>query len=180
MTLLVLKTTPTSLLTPAFKAFLGNCGQAEDFAAVEKKALALGAERMVIDDLQQEFVDELIFRAIQCMFLQGRDYGTGIMERGLTPDRQRHLRGPVSSHKTPKHKVSESSLGVGKELYPALLSWPPRAKTAVDIFLELVLPGHCWRVPSYARPTSTIARLSATAVQAKGYVISPKSVRGLY
>jgi hypothetical protein len=33
---------------------------------VEKKALALGAERMIIENLQQEFVDELIFPAIQC------------------------------------------------------------------------------------------------------------------
>ncbi|KAK8039966.1 argininosuccinate synthase [Apiospora rasikravindrae] len=47
-------------------AFLADLGQEEDFAAVEKKALALGAERMVIDNLQQEFVDELIFRGIQC------------------------------------------------------------------------------------------------------------------
>lgn len=46
--------------------FLADVGQQEDFAAVEKKALALGAERMVIENLQQEFVDELIFRAIQC------------------------------------------------------------------------------------------------------------------
>ncbi|KAK8093589.1 hypothetical protein PG997_000274 [Apiospora hydei] len=46
--------------------FLADLGQEEDFAAVEKKALALGAERMVIDNLQQEFVDELIFRGIQC------------------------------------------------------------------------------------------------------------------
>lgn len=49
------------------QAFLADVGQVEDFAEVEKKALALGAERMVIDNLQQEFVDELIFRAIQCM-----------------------------------------------------------------------------------------------------------------
>ncbi|KAL1861584.1 hypothetical protein VTK73DRAFT_7044 [Phialemonium thermophilum] len=47
-------------------AFLADVGQKEDFAEVEKKALALGAERMVIENLQQEFVDELIFRAIQC------------------------------------------------------------------------------------------------------------------
>jgi argininosuccinate synthase len=46
--------------------FLANCGQEEDWAAVEKKALALGAERMIIEDLQQEFVDEIVFRAIQC------------------------------------------------------------------------------------------------------------------
>lgn len=46
--------------------FLANVGQEEDWAAVEKKALALGAERMVIEDLQREFVEELVFRAIQC------------------------------------------------------------------------------------------------------------------
>jgi argininosuccinate synthase len=46
--------------------FLANVGQEEDWAAVEKKALALGAERMVIEDLQREFVEEIVFRAIQC------------------------------------------------------------------------------------------------------------------
>ncbi|KAK4175639.1 mitochondrial phenylalanyl-tRNA synthetase [Triangularia setosa] len=46
--------------------FLANVGQEEDWAEVEKKALALGAERMVIEDLQREFVEEIVFRAIQC------------------------------------------------------------------------------------------------------------------
>ena len=41
-------------------------GQKEDFPAVEKKALALGAEKMIIEDLQQEFVEQIVFRAIQC------------------------------------------------------------------------------------------------------------------
>jgi argininosuccinate synthase len=48
------------------QAFLADVGQNENFAEVEKKALALGAERMIIENLQQEFVDELIFPAIQC------------------------------------------------------------------------------------------------------------------
>lgn len=46
--------------------FLANVGQEEDYAAVEKKALALGAEHMVIEDLQREFVEEIVFRAVQC------------------------------------------------------------------------------------------------------------------
>ena len=46
--------------------FLANVGQEEDWPEVEKKALALGAERMIIEDLQREFVDEIVFRAIQC------------------------------------------------------------------------------------------------------------------
>jgi argininosuccinate synthase len=47
-------------------AFCANVGQEEDWEAVEKKALALGAERMIIQDLQKEFVEEIVFRAIQC------------------------------------------------------------------------------------------------------------------
>ncbi|RQM08649.1 hypothetical protein DH86_00000370 [Scytalidium sp. 3C] len=46
--------------------FLANVGQKEDWAAVEKKALAVGAERMVILDLQRELVEQLVWPAIQC------------------------------------------------------------------------------------------------------------------
>ncbi|BAE58946.1 argininosuccinate synthase [Aspergillus flavus] len=46
--------------------FLGNVGQEEDWAAVEEKALKIGAKKMVIEDLRREFVEELCFPAIQC------------------------------------------------------------------------------------------------------------------
>ncbi|KAK4241667.1 argininosuccinate synthase [Achaetomium macrosporum] len=46
--------------------FLANCGQEEDFEAVKSKALKLGAERMIIQDVQQELIDELVWPAIQC------------------------------------------------------------------------------------------------------------------
>ncbi|OIW32959.1 arginosuccinate synthetase [Coniochaeta ligniaria NRRL 30616] len=46
--------------------FLANCGQEEDFDAVKSKALKLGAERMIIQDVQQELIDELVWPAIQC------------------------------------------------------------------------------------------------------------------
>ncbi|KAG9256968.1 uncharacterized protein F5Z01DRAFT_633741 [Emericellopsis atlantica] len=39
--------------------FLGNCGQEEDFDAVKAKALKLGAEKMVIENVQQELIDDL-------------------------------------------------------------------------------------------------------------------------
>lgn len=47
---------------------MADVGQedAADAPEIEKKALKLGAERMVIKDLQQEFVEQLIFRAVQC------------------------------------------------------------------------------------------------------------------
>ncbi|KAI2604193.1 argininosuccinate synthase [Hypoxylon fragiforme] len=46
--------------------FLANVGQEEDWKAVEEKALKLGAESMVIRDLQAQFVNEIVFRATQC------------------------------------------------------------------------------------------------------------------
>jgi len=48
--------------------YLADVGQADatDAAAIERKALLLGAERMVIVDLQRVFVEQLVFKAIQC------------------------------------------------------------------------------------------------------------------
>ncbi|KAJ8108817.1 hypothetical protein ONZ43_g6312 [Nemania bipapillata] len=46
--------------------FLANLGQEEDFEAVKSKALKLGAERMIIQDVQRELIDELVWPAIQC------------------------------------------------------------------------------------------------------------------
>ena len=45
--------------------FLANVGQEEDWAAVEQKALKIGAEKMIIEDLRREFVTELCFPAIR-------------------------------------------------------------------------------------------------------------------
>lgn len=41
------------------QAYLANVGQDEDWEEVEKKALALGAEKMVIRDLQKEVCSKL-------------------------------------------------------------------------------------------------------------------------
>ncbi|OOF92645.1 argininosuccinate synthase [Aspergillus sclerotiicarbonarius CBS 121057] len=46
--------------------FLANVGQEEDWAAVEAKALQIGAKKMIIEDLRREFITELCFPAIQC------------------------------------------------------------------------------------------------------------------
>ncbi len=46
--------------------FLADVGQQEDFKEAERKALKIGAEKLVVDDLKKEFVEDLCFRAIQC------------------------------------------------------------------------------------------------------------------
>ncbi|OAR05725.1 hypothetical protein LLEC1_07574 [Akanthomyces lecanii] len=77
-------------------AYLGNVGQDEDWAAVEKKALALGAERMVIDDLQKEFLEELVFRGIQCnaiyedQYLLGTSLARPVLARALVRTAQKY------------------------------------------------------------------------------------------
>lgn len=68
---------------------------------MEKKALALGAERMIIENLQQEFVDELIFRAIQCtsrfrLYQHILCMGCIGGRTDTNEHRQCDLRGPVS------------------------------------------------------------------------------------
>ncbi|KAM3549579.1 hypothetical protein MY1884_008678 [Beauveria asiatica] len=79
-------------------AYLGNVGQDEDWAAFEKKALALGAERMVIDDIQQEFLEELVFRGIQCnaiyedRYLLGTSLARPVLARALVRTAQNQVR----------------------------------------------------------------------------------------
>ena len=58
--------------------FLANVGQEEDWEAVKQKAAKLGAAKMIIEDLRQEFVEELCFRAIQCNAIYEGEYLLGM------------------------------------------------------------------------------------------------------
>lgn len=73
--------------------FLGDCGQEEDFDAVKAKALKLGAEKMIIENVQQELIDDLVWPAIQCESSQAL-FGIAL---GLLTEsnRQRYLRGTM-------------------------------------------------------------------------------------
>ncbi|ORY06099.1 argininosuccinate synthase [Basidiobolus meristosporus CBS 931.73] len=46
-------------------AYLANVGQEEDFEAAREKALKIGASKVFIEDLRREFVEELIYPAVQ-------------------------------------------------------------------------------------------------------------------
>ncbi|GFT44787.1 argininosuccinate synthase [Nephila pilipes] len=46
-------------------AFMANVGQEEDFEAALEKAKALGAKKVVIEDLRQTFVEDYIWPAVQ-------------------------------------------------------------------------------------------------------------------
>lgn len=69
--------------------YLANVGQEEDWAAVEKKALQIGAAKMIIDDLRKVFVEELCWKAVQCnaqyedQYLLGTSLARPIIARGM-------------------------------------------------------------------------------------------------
>ncbi|MCL4365334.1 argininosuccinate synthase [Candidatus Marsarchaeota archaeon] len=53
--------------------FVGNVGQNEDLNAVTKKAMAIGASKVYVEDLREEFVTDFIFSAMRCNALyEGR------------------------------------------------------------------------------------------------------------
>lgn len=118
-------------------AYLGNVGQDEDWAAVEKKALALGAERMVIDDLQQEFLEELVFRGIQCnaiyedRYLLGTSLARPVLARALVRTAQKY-RCSILSH---------GCTGKGNDQVRFELAW-----RALDPTLSIIAP---WRMPKF-------------------------------
>ncbi|NXW28136.1 ASSY synthase, partial [Phaetusa simplex] len=58
-------------------AYLANIGQKEDFDAARKKALALGAKKVYIEDISREFVEEFIWPAVQANALYEDRYLLG-------------------------------------------------------------------------------------------------------
>ena len=45
---------------------MADVGQEEDFEAAKEKAMKIGAQKVYVEDLRKEFVEELCFPAIQC------------------------------------------------------------------------------------------------------------------
>ncbi|KAI4521826.1 argininosuccinate synthetase [Schizophyllum commune] len=70
-------------------AFMADVGQEEDFAAAEKKALKVGAKKFFLEDLKREFVEELIYPAVQAnciyenVYLLGTSLARPVIARGM-------------------------------------------------------------------------------------------------
>ena len=58
-------------------AYVANVGQEDDFEDVEKKALEIGASKVYIEDLREEFVTDYIFPAIQANAIYENRYLLG-------------------------------------------------------------------------------------------------------
>jgi len=58
-------------------AFVADIGQVDDLSGVEKKALATGAEKCIIEDLQEEFVRDFVFPALRAAAVYEGSYLLG-------------------------------------------------------------------------------------------------------
>ncbi|KAL6864272.1 argininosuccinate synthase [Trichoderma novae-zelandiae] len=117
--------------------FLANCGQEEDFDAVKSKAIKLGAERMIIQDVQQELIDELVWPAIQCnaiyedRYLLGTSLARPVIARAMVKV-AKEFNCTVLSH---------GCTGKGNDQVRFELAWK-----ACDPTLKVLAP---WRMPEF-------------------------------
>ncbi len=57
--------------------FIAHVGQQEDFEEIKQKALSIGAQKVYIEDLQQEFVESYIFQALKAQAVYEGTYLLG-------------------------------------------------------------------------------------------------------
>ncbi|CAG9998494.1 unnamed protein product [Clonostachys byssicola] len=100
-----------------------DVGQEEDWEDVEKKALAVGAERMIIRNKQKEFVEDIVFRSIQCNAIYEDRYLLGTS-----------LARPI---------IARELVNVAKEFNCDFLS---HGCTALAPGIKIIAP---WRIPEF-------------------------------
>jgi len=70
-------------------AFMADVGQEEDYDAAREKALKVGAKKFFLEDLKREFVEELIYPAVQAnciyenVYLLGTSLARPVIARGM-------------------------------------------------------------------------------------------------
>lgn len=91
--------------------FVGNVGQKDDFAAIEKKAYSTGASKVYTEDLRREFVTDFIFPALKGNALYEGRYLLGTsLARPLLAKRQIEIARVENAH-----YVSHGSTGKGND-----------------------------------------------------------------
>jgi argininosuccinate synthase len=92
-------------------AFVADVGQEENFDEVKKKALAIGAKKVYIEDLKEEFVTDYIFPAIKANAMYENRYllGTALARPIIA---KRHIE---IAHKEKAAYVSHGATGKGND-----------------------------------------------------------------
>ncbi|KAJ1970497.1 argininosuccinate synthetase [Dimargaris xerosporica] len=118
-------------------AYMANVGQEEDFAAAEQKALAIGASKVFIEDLRREFVEELIYPAVQANAIYEGVYLLGTsLARPVIARRQIE----IAQQEGCTH-VSHGCTGKGNDQVRFELAY-----YALEPTIKVIAP---WRVPEF-------------------------------
>ncbi len=118
-------------------AYVADVGQEENFEEVEKKALAIGASKVYIENLQEEFVTDYIYPMFKANAVYEGQYllGTAIARPLIA---KRHLQ---IAHEQGTHCVSHGATGKGNDQVRFELAY-----YALDPLVELIAP---WKMKEF-------------------------------
>lgn len=117
--------------------YMANVGQEEDLAAAESKAFKIGASKVFIEDLREEFVEEMIFPAIQANCIYEGTYLLGTsLSRPVIARRQVEI-----AKREGCHYLSHGCTGKGNDQVRFEL-----ACYSLDPDIEIIAP---WRIPEF-------------------------------
>ncbi|OPX40986.1 MAG: argininosuccinate synthase [Deltaproteobacteria bacterium] len=116
-------------------AYAGDVGQGDDMAEVREKAMATGAEEIVIDDLKEEFVRDFVFPALRANAIYESSYLLGTsLARPLI------ARGQVeAARKFGADAVSHGATGKGNDQVRFELAY-----MALEPDLKIIAPWRIW------------------------------------
>lgn len=120
-------------------AYSANIGQEEDWEAVRKKGMATGAEKVIISDLQKEFVEEYIFPAFRANAIYEGSYLLGTsLARPLIAKEQVRIAAEEGAD-----AVSHGATGKGNDQVRFELGY-----IGLDPKLKIIAPWRTWDLTS--------------------------------
>ncbi|MDP3939024.1 MAG: argininosuccinate synthase [Deltaproteobacteria bacterium] len=116
-------------------AFVADIGQVDDLSGVEKKALATGAEKCVVENLQEEFVRDFFFPALRAAAVYEGSYLLGTsLARPLIAKAQIEL-----AQREGADRVSHGATGKGNDQVRFELTY-----LALDPGIRIIAPWREW------------------------------------
>ncbi len=120
-------------------AYSADIGQKEDWDAIRKKGLATGADKVIISDLQEEFVEDYIFPAFRANAIYESSYllGTSLARPLIAKEQVRIAREEGAD------AVSHGSTGKGNDQVRFELAY-----IGIDPSLNIIAPWRTWDLNS--------------------------------
>ncbi|MEN8188845.1 MAG: argininosuccinate synthase [Thermodesulfobacteriota bacterium] len=120
-------------------AYAADVGQTEDWDAVREKGMATGAEKVIISDLKQEFVEDYIFPAFRCNAIYEGSYLLGTsLARPIIGKEQVRI-----AHAEGADAVSHGATGKGNDQVRFELAY-----LGIDPTLKIIAPWRIWDLNS--------------------------------